>query len=101
MHDEVQAADLSAPVVAISSMRLRNPSEASSALAASPAKAVSSPRVARSRGGRSVGCAATAVAMTGSNRSPTTTDSLVGKSRKKVMWETPAAAAICATEVCA
>jgi len=35
--------------------------------------------------------------MGGSNRSLTTTASLVGKWRKKVMWETPAALAIAVT----
>jgi IS6 family transposase len=47
--------------------------------------AVRNPRHARSNGGRSLGAAATAAPSAGSKGSSRTTDSLVGKCRKKVM----------------
>src|SRR5665648_1071751 len=62
-------------------------------------QAPSKPRRTRSSGGRSVGWARTGSAISGSYGSSTSTDSLVGKCRKNVMCDTPAAVAICSTVV--
>ena len=53
----------------------------------------------RSSGGNVTGCAATFAAITGSYGSSNTTDSFVGKCRKNVICDTPAAREIAATVV--
>jgi len=64
-----------------------------------PAHACTNPRRTRSSGGNVTGCAATHSAITGSYGSSNTTDSFVGKCRKNVICETPAAREIAATVV--